>query len=147
MMEWKCSNCGSETIQKVSVVHAGGTARLLGGIGGTALAQSLAPPSAPTRAVVGTGLGCAFALGCGGCLVGFGVAETGWWFLLPFALMLLVWIGGTADRQKEQRAADEEYAHLMQVYHEEQARWERSYLCCRCGTIFQLASREPSIGS
>jgi DNA-directed RNA polymerase subunit RPC12/RpoP len=132
-----CTNCGSEKIQKVSLVHESGTSTIsattmgaavgTGGIGvgaaktegtqTTAISARVAPPPHPHALFLA--FGCFFPI-----LVLFGV------FGVPWIWFCAVW--GTA-------AALAAYADWQAYKLRPQLleKWERQYLCLRCGTIME----------
>jgi DNA-directed RNA polymerase subunit RPC12/RpoP len=155
-ISWRCTTCGSESFQKLSLIHAGGVSSstlsttavgaglpVSGGgvaVGGgvassrgvsvTALARSVAPPPMP---VPPGGLGATIGLvgGFVGCGLNFRDDASAWWLALPggaaIALWALQWLLEGGSYHRRLR--------------EQQAKrevWEKSYLCLRCGSAFAI---------
>ncbi len=154
---WRCTRCGAETIQKLSLLHAagststtmetvitgagkalsGGTVRVgearaeSTGSSTTGLAELVAPPAMPEEPG-GIGAAVGFVAGIGGCFGGSQIASTGWWMLLPFVLGVL----GAAIERNARRGR---YERHREEYEKSREEWEESYLCHRCGTVFRVA--------
>lgn len=142
-----CTSCGSENVRTVPMVHAGGisntTSRTSGvgftggglgvgtattkGVSQTALSQKLSPPNAPSlfKRLLGA-LVAAFVVssfGGGGALGGIlflgALAGLGYW----------AWTTYTASKAEFDAAF---------------ARWQASFLCDRCGSVFVPNAMRPA---
>jgi zinc-ribbon domain len=134
--QWRCPNCNSENFQKLSVIYQGGTTsnqsvgigvfagRVGGAVGGgtsrSTLASYAAPPSKPS--------GCLMLLVVWiVCLI----VIMGFRLLLPNlpalygVIVILLLIGGFY------------LASPSSQFDDRMDEWHRSYLCHRCGHVFQ----------
>ena len=143
----KCTNCGSDNIQKLSLVHESGTSTIntttvgagvgTGGIGvGTAktsgtqatnLSARVAPPPHPQ-----------------GLVAGFGIFFPLLWvfflFRVPWIWFWIVWctamvLAACADWQ------------AYQIRPQFLEKWERQYLCWRCGTTMEPRGKSKTGGN
>jgi DNA-directed RNA polymerase subunit RPC12/RpoP len=154
LADWSCPQCRSENIQKASVlvatqnsnvqtttVGAGGGASGLGPGGGvgvartsgtvsTDLAQQLAPPSGPP---LRGGAGCATGifLGLTACVATTSGGAPGIGLILA---LVLPFVGFAFERsmysEQDRQARDR--------HKERFAAWERTYVCLRCGSRFEI---------
>jgi hypothetical protein len=156
MSEYKCASCSTTDIQKLSMVYESGTSTISGtttgtstgvGIGrgglgiGTAVNSSrtsgtqtteLAKRAAPPEKKFGAGW------------IGIGVAVGIVAMAIGGIVIALVVIGGSVA------VAQPGIRYNRDVFPSLRARWEQSWLCHRCGAIFQPggnalpASQQPA---
>lgn len=141
MSTFKCPHCGSENIQKCEVIYMNGTTNIsatttagdveaqTSGQISTSLAQSVAPPAQKEEhwiAFIVCGL---IALWSGySCWSSYHSQGINWLFPIFFALVSFGCYTGSKEAHE----------YNTNQYPREYQAWKKSYICHRCGSVFQM---------
>lgn len=127
-----CPKCGSENIQKCSVIYRNGTvghsfttrsgdySAETSGVESTELAQSVAPPQKKDTSW--------------GLMIGLGLFSFFSFLDDIYILALILGVMAIGAYSSSQEASD----YNNKQWPKEYRAWENSYLCHRCGHYFQL---------
>lgn len=158
-MDLDCPKCGSENTRSFPMLHVTETRSFdlidgdvgfgeaageyhvgaAAGVSSSILADSVSPPRKPgptggtCGCVVGVILSLAITIGVV-LIFGHAIKEYVGWLLLASALISIL-VGVRIARS--QYWADD-YKSDLRKYFEKQDVWERSYMCLRCGSVFQV---------
>ena len=139
MAYFKCPHCGSENIQKCSVIYNSGTASHqstttingkveaeTSGVSGTNLAQQLAPPAKKEENWIASVV-------CGAIAIFFvgGLANH-----FVVSIIVIVLFGSAAIGLWQSSTEAKEYNEKK--FHRDYDIWKRSYFCHRCGNVFYM---------
>ena len=151
MVNYKCPTCGSEQVQRVSVVYESGTTSTRGrGLGVAIAGDDLIPVGTSTRSTSQTQLAArlvppkkqgagyilsAVAITLGGVVFGLIPAAAGGVIGIAIGSCLALggFAGGLVYAATESKKVS---AYNSQVWEKQYQQWQRRWLCHKCGHVF-----------